>query len=499
MDWDIDITIDLKERMRRIFLFEPLNELAGKRQFDEVGREIDMRMLGLFTLLYFFEMKLMRENRIGMEEAAHYLRKIVQQRYQVSDERVIELVLQVKEVFRPAKGLYKAYPFFNWETNEEEEITFSFIKTDFFDVKGNRQYYQLDDDGLELIFATKEYFQEFQLSIHQLMLRKLLEKGELQGAFRQINEMRMDVEQLHERMEKLSYEIKRNIINMETQKRFMDMLKDRNQRLTRENTEFEELREFIVELRNTTESTTDEEDIRAYRMLMRIDEALMFVHEQHKDLLTHSLRLKSEALEAAEQSLYSVGVEYFNFDQEIVSEIVSTPLPIEAMKGVLAPFLQVEQKKGWSLFSIFAPQSWSEEEQQAETARYEEILEEEQKEQYAKQIRQLYLAYMEELLQFLNEQQEGELAKWFEQLQVQNSPLLGQRSFYDFLMLCHQRAPLKQNRHVEDEQSLHLLDEAIKLLNNRALIVEERQEILQATTRYSVQNLYFKWEEEEQR
>src|SRR5690606_22315729 len=205
-------------------------------------------------------------------------------------------------------------PFLNWETNTTEEIAFSFLKTDFFDAKANRQYYQLDDDGLELIFATKEYFQEFQLSIHQLMLRKLLEKGELQGALRQINEMRMDVEQLHERMEKLSYEIKRNIINMETQKRFMEVLQDRNLRLQRENTEFEELHQFIMETKQTSESTTNEEDIRAFQMLMRIDEALMSVHEQHRALLTHSLKLKQEALEAAEQSLYSIGIDSFNFD-----------------------------------------------------------------------------------------------------------------------------------------------------------------------------------------
>lgn len=496
MEWDILITSDLRERMRRIYLFEPLHELAGKRQVDDDGHEIDMRMLGLFTLLYFFEMKLIRESKIGMEEAAHYIRPLLQKRHNIADERVNALLLIVKETFRPAKGVYKTYSFFDWATNEVEEIPFSFLKTDFFDAKENRQYYQLDDDGLELIFATKEYFQEFQLSIHQLMLRKLLEKGELQGALRQINEMRMDVEQLHERMEKLSQEIRRNIINSETQKRYMDVLQDRNMRLQRENTEFEELHQFIVESRKAAESTVNEEDMKAFRMLLKIDEALIAVHEQHKNLLTHSLRLKEEALDAAQQSLYNIGLEQFNFDKEIVSEIVSTPLPLESMKGILAPFLKVESKKSWSILSIFGVQSWTDEEQNAVLAHYEEVVAEEKREQYAKQIRRLYQSFMKEMLTFAENRLSWTLAEWVEHLQTHKTLSLDERYLYDFLLLCHQRSPLSKGAETEDELSMHLLADATLLLENRQLVIEEYHDNLQVTPRFTIQNLVFKWQEE---
>ena len=72
-------------------------------------------------------------------------------------------------------------------------------------MKTNAQYYTLDDDGLELVFATKEFYSEFQLSINQLLLRKQLEKGEFKGALRQINEMRIDVESLEERILHLTH------------------------------------------------------------------------------------------------------------------------------------------------------------------------------------------------------------------------------------------------------------------------------------------------------
>lgn len=72
------------------------------------------------------------------------------------------------------------------------------------DPEENVQYYTLDDGGLELVFATKEYFSEFQLSISQLVLRKQLEKGEFSGALRQIDEMRISVNTIRDKMQKKS-------------------------------------------------------------------------------------------------------------------------------------------------------------------------------------------------------------------------------------------------------------------------------------------------------
>ncbi|UTW69410.1 hypothetical protein KHA80_21670 [Anaerobacillus sp. HL2] len=63
----------------------------------------------------------------------------------------------------------RSYPFFNWETKQEETIEYSILKKrSIFDVKSNTQFYTLDEDGLELLFATKEFYSEFQLSINQL-------------------------------------------------------------------------------------------------------------------------------------------------------------------------------------------------------------------------------------------------------------------------------------------------------------------------------------------
>lgn len=476
-----------------MFLFEPLQELGRKNRTDQNGKEVDMKSLGLFTLLFFFEMKLMREKKSGVTELIQFLHKFTHGTYELDDKQMDEIARIIIASFRPGTGKKRTHSFFNWETHQEDQLDFSYIKATEFDVKTNRQYYTLDDDGLELVFATKEYFQEFQLSIHQLMLRKLLEKGEFVGALRQINEMRMDVETIHERMVKLEHEIKRSIVSIETQKRFMEVIEDRNFRLGLENEEFQELQQFVSDTRNNYYyQPNPEKEKEAYELLLQIEKELSVVHSQHRELLNQSFILKKNALEAAEESLYYIGVDTFNFDQDIVSRIISTPLPLESMKGVLAPFLRVEKKETWSLLSIFAPQSWSEEDQSSNNTVFAQIDEDEAQEKYANLKRKLYGEMMNDLLELFEGQVEWTLSEWVTDLQNRQHPWLQNRSFYDFLILCHQRSPIfQENEREEEESALHLLDDALELLHHRKLVIEDLPEIIKVNDRFEIQNMHF--------
>jgi hypothetical protein len=166
------------------------------------------------------------------------------------------------------------------------------------------------------------------------------------------------------------------------------------------------------------------------------------------------------------------------------------------MKGILAPFLKVESKKSWSLLSIFGVQSWTDEEQNAELARYEEVVAEEKREQYAKQIRRLYQSFMKEMLAFAENRLSWTLAEWVEHLQTYKTLSLDERYLYDFLLLCHQRSPLSKGAETEDELSMHLLADATTLLEKRQLVIEEHHDTIQVTPRFTIQNLVFMWQEE---
>ena len=64
------ITQGFAERMMKVALFDPLFELQRKKQTDLQGQPIDMMELGMLSLLYFFEQKLMRNHKAGVKELA---------------------------------------------------------------------------------------------------------------------------------------------------------------------------------------------------------------------------------------------------------------------------------------------------------------------------------------------------------------------------------------------------------------------------------------------
>ncbi|MEI7025327.1 replicative DNA helicase [Paenibacillus sp. y28] len=486
------------ERMSKVALFDPLFELQRKKQTDLDGASIDMMELGLLALLYFFEQKLMRNPKAGAADLAVFLRSAIAGRFRMNGDAYEDLARSIIQVFRPASGRKRSFSFYNWETRGQDTVYTSILKTSAFDTRTNTQYYALDEDGLELVFATKEFYLEFQLSIHQLVLRKQLEKGEFQGALRQINEMRVDVEALQERMMKLAHEIKRSIVSEETLKKYGTLLDDIYSRLHRENEEFEELRDFVKETRDRIYSDTlQTRQPHAYEYILRISSELEKVHGEHTLLLQRSMELKTGALQAAKESLYYTGMDSFNFDQDIASFIFGSPLPLVALEGVLSPFMGLEHMAAWSPLTIFAEQNIAgdgEEDNRDEA--FLEAADPDRAGAFAQQRGRLFAALMKDMLEVLRTRtsvylsdilnlyrQDSERALW-----------LDKRAFYDFWLILHQRSPIRSKPLQPDvEERPTGMEEALRLLGDRTLVLVEEQGILQVNDRYAIQEMKLRW------
>jgi hypothetical protein len=487
------------ERMAKVALFDPLFELQRKKQTDKAGNSIEMMELGLLTLLFFFEQKLIRNQRAGVKELAAFLQTVMRDRFQHEMDDYEGLARSIIQVLRPASGKKRSFTFYNWHTREEEVVYTSILRTCAFDSKTNTQYYALDEDGLELVFATKEFYSEFQLSIHQLVLRKQLEKGEFQGALRQINEMRVDVESLQERMVKLAHEIKRSIVSEETLKKYSTLLGDIYTRLQRENEEFEELRDFVKETKDRIYSDTlQDKQHKAYEYILRISAELEKVHGEHTMLLQRSMQLKTGALHAAKESLYYTGMDSFNFDQDVSNFIFGSPLPLESLRSVLSPFMGIEQMTGWSPLTVFGEQNISGDGE--EDNRDEGFIEPDEAsavDVFVLQRGKLFTRFMEDLLEMLLEQQNviklSELIEMYREDETKQQ-MLEVRSFYDFWMILHQRSPVRSSKLQDDESTkLNGMEEALGLLGNKSLIIEEENEMIQVSERFVIQEMKVSW------
>jgi len=486
-----------QERIRRLALYEPLIMLQSKKNYkDQDGNVINLYDLGLLTLLFFFENRLIRNHEAGVEELSIFLNHMTHERIKINSSGFDKIARSLIETFRPPSGKRLSKTFYNWELNKEETIYFSILKAGKSDLAANKQYYELDEDGLELIFSTREYFSEYQLSINQMLLRKQLEKGEFASALRQIDEMNVNVETLKERMIRITNEINRNIISDKVFKRYKELIEDINTRLTREGKEFEALREFVIEaVKRLKHDMSDEKDRKIYSNALKVNKELELVHEKHNGLLNDSIKIKTNVLQAAKESLYYVGIEAFNFNKEIVSRAVSEPLSLETVKTLAKPFMMLEQARVWSPLSVFFPQRVLKQDDGETNYEYASVKDSDKTDE-ERAIEKVFEFIMDLCLKYLSKDGTLKLSDLIEHIKEdEDQRILESRHFYDFWMVLHQFSPVEI--HFENEDKTHnILVEAVKLLkyHYKTIIVVENKNVLRINERFAINDMEMKLE-----
>ncbi|PKM56477.1 MAG: replicative DNA helicase [Firmicutes bacterium HGW-Firmicutes-3] len=441
-----------RDRVARIALFDVFHQLENKLQKDDQSRPIDFFGIGLLGLLFFFENMLMRNQKTGIRELAEFLKKMMGKETALEDEGYLRLSKQLVETMRPPSGKRLTRSFYNYETGELDQVEYAILKAEHWDANNNIQYYALAEEGLELIFATKEYFSEFQISIGQLVLRKQLEKGEFSGALRQVDEMRISVHTIKERMSKIKHDVQRNIISDDTYERYKEIIEDINRRLTREHDEFNELRTFIKATKNRLNAShimTSDKEIKALDYIVRIDNELEHVHYLHASLLNESIELKTTAIEAAGESLYYAGVTSFNFDQEITRKMMTAPLPFETGKVLAAPFLTTKKFRTWSLLTVFEPQVVEHKEMPVSHGFIE--VQDDYKPADLLILQQVYKFLLSQMMKDYGNRTQMTLE---ETLQKGEHAYFNTREFFDLWIVLHQRSPINVKSVLENEEDL---------------------------------------------
>lgn len=490
-----DITKDYSERVKRIALFEPLYKLQDKRFKDDNGNLVDCFSFGLIALLFFFENMLIRNKKNGVKELVSFFEVINEGEVNLSKKGFEDLARIIIEVFRPPSGKRNSKSFYNWDTRRNELVQYSILKASMWDNDTNTQYYMLDEQGLDLIFATKEYFSEFQISINQLVLRKQLEKGEFIGALRQIDEMRLNVSNLYERIYKIKHEIQRNIISDETYERYKNTVQDINLRLNIESEEFKELMEFV---RDTREKMSyefkSEKDKKTYELIIQIDKELGEVHYEHSKLLKESIALKTTALQSAQESLYYAGIESFNFNQEIASRFTASPLPIETSRRIINPFLSLEVKEIWSPLSVFSPQRINSNDKNIDKEDYFLNLDEEHIQKELLHLKDDFKRLMELILKVIGDKNEITLEEVIDYIRSDEvNYILNNKIFYSFCMMLHQKSPIT----IEEIEEENILSKGLEILKGKYKILEivESNTYIKVNNKFTISNMIIKLEE----
>lgn len=488
------------ERMQRLAIYEPLYVLKRKQKKDEKEQPIPYYELGMLTLLFFFENMIMRQKNCGTKELAAFLYDTTQKRIALKEESFEDLAREIIDVFRPPNGKRSSMSFYDWEKGQEENVYYSILKAAKSDLTTNTQYYALDESGLEIIFSSREYFSEFQISISQLLLRKQLEKGEFTGALRQIDEMSLAVETLRERLIKIKREVARSIVSEETYERYKNLIEDINSRLSRENEEFDELQDFVKQTKDSLRyKVEDEKDRKAYELILKVDRGLENVHSEHGMLLQESIELRTKALEAAQQALYFIGIDSFNFAQDITGHLLGTPLPIEASKILFQPFSEIQRTREWYPLSVFGRQRIEKGEDKEKRKAFLESADEEM----LNKDRAVVSKYFKEIMTHTVKLLDGRSCMTLEELieafvaTEKTMHYLEERLFYDFWIILHQKSPIDL-KEIEPDSLLSGVKEALEGVTNKINVTEaeanananvEQEGLLQKVPRFVIKNM----------
>lgn len=491
-----ELTSGYKDRMRRLALIDPLNELDRRRFTDLNDKPIDMRGFGMLTLLFFFERRLSREYKTGVQDLTTFLLDMTGRTYHMDRPTMEKIARTLITTFRPSTGKKRTYSFFNWETHSEDAIEYSILKDNDFDAKTQTQYYTLDEDGLELLFATKEFYSEFQISINQLLLKQQIKKGQFHSALRQIREMEIDVDTLREKMEKMRVEILRTIVSEETFTRYKKLLEETNDRLEIEDEEFKALQQFIQETRDMIYSgNIKEKEEKSYQLIIQISKELEAVHYDHARLIELTVDLRTTALATAQESLYYTGIQSFNFDKDIVSTILAKPLSQDIMKGIVHPFLKVEQNPTWSPLTVMAEQPIVAEQSEREAVAFVDIADDSHEHTYQKWIAEKYLTLMEVFVNAYENGKANTLKEFMDYLQVENPSIIRKRYFYSFWLLLHHHSPLTGDG-LANHEGEAVLQGVFRVIGKKKFAIEELPDLLRYDDKYSIQNMRLMLEEE---
>ena len=238
------------------------------------------------------------------------------------------------------------------------------------------------------------------------------------------------------------------------------------------------------------------EDKKAYELIIKIDKELGDVHYNHRLLFKESIILKTSALQSAQESLYYVGIDSFNFNQEITSRVFSSPIPLGETKTLIEPFMYLERNKVWSPLTVFSQQRIENPDKEEKSQDFFAVSSEEEIKLDIKIQSKNFKLIASTILEAMKEKMLITLEEVILYMKNNhNEDILNYRPFYDFWIILHQKSPIVIEKQEKEEEFLFGQAYNVILNKGKKLFVEEIEGIIHVTDRFEIRNMSFRLEE----
>lgn len=365
-----------KERMRNMMMYYPIFSLRSKEKF----KELELDTLGFSVMLYLLENMVMNETKSTEKNIAKFIQEAVakQKGIHLSEEKSSEVATELLKHLQNDGRPFKE-EFFNWEKGETEQITFKLITYENYTiskVRNKEAVLILTNEGLEMLFKTKEVFKELQVSITQLYLRQQIERGRYDSAAEISKDLLRDVRSQQKKMEVLAKRIRKNVLEVAEKNELEEELQRIEDLMKKEKEEFENLtiliEQTIEEFFSENEGKDEKTIHTAMENIMYIRENLKHSSYEHQKLFQTKQEVQKLMLVTLNNMVLNAFSTKINFEKEVLPKLVTEENPnVQGLIDFMRPLFEVNSGNMLHLNNIFKPQRISKEKEEITTEVFE--------------------------------------------------------------------------------------------------------------------------------
>lgn len=375
--------IGFSERMKNLAPFVCLVRRLGNLQKYP---DYDIFSLGLGVMLFVLENMLIGHEEGTIDEISDFLQTIIYKTYHhnIPQEDARELAFYIRDAITGNGETYQ-FEYMNLQKATGDSVPVKLMDVSYYEIKKTSKY-KLTDQGMELLFKTREIYSEFRLNVTQLYLRQQIEKGVFVGAIQTVNELSLQVRQLRERIESIMEEIRQNVLGVKFED-LKSLLERIQEQFNIERREFTNIRHILGEQKKSLECIDIErltaKDIKALRYIRIISEKIGIVAGEHNRLFSEKLDILGEYLKMLEFRMRAGITEYMDYERSIFDKLGNENLGVETAAHILSPLFQGGAKnKVFNIMKTFEPQKIRQEEQEErESIDFDVLLEKREQEQ----------------------------------------------------------------------------------------------------------------------
>jgi hypothetical protein len=333
----------LKEFSERMKNLAPFIHLIKKLTSLQKYEEYDMVSIGFGVMLFILENMLIGREECDIDEIAGFLQEVIYHSYSrhITQDEAKEMAFYIRDSIAGSGGEVFPYPYKDLETGMDDTVPVKLIDTSYYEIKKTAKY-KLTDQGMELLFKTREIYSEFRINVTQLYLKQQIEKGVFTGALQTVNELNLQVRQLRERLEALVLNIRQNVLGVDFEE-LKKLFARIQEQFKIERKEFANIKRILNVQRDNIEKISyedlSEKELRDLSNISNLYERLNITVSEHDMLFKEKLDIIGEYLRMLEFRLKQGISEFIDFEKSIFDVIMSKDLKVDVLHSILSPII----------------------------------------------------------------------------------------------------------------------------------------------------------------